>query len=86
MQLLPFPAENVIGSVMNTEPTTTSDLASLYHRAFADHGVRARWNLRPVEAPTHADALALTQALRTYGRMDGRRLAEQIEELCRAHR
>ena len=62
------------------------DLASLYRRAFAEYGVRALWNMRPVEEPTPADALAITKALRTHGRMDGRRLAERIEELCRAHR
>jgi len=41
--------------------------------------------MRPVEQPTPADALAITKALRTHGRIDGRRLAERIEELCRAH-
>jgi hypothetical protein len=40
--------------------------------------------MRPVEEPTQADALAITQALRMHGRMDGRRLAERIEALCRA--
>ncbi len=42
--------------------------------------------MRPVDQPTQADALAITQALRTHGRMDGRRLAERIEALCRAIR
>jgi len=49
-------------------------------------GTRALWNMRPVEVPTPADALAITKALRTHGRMDGRRLTERIEELCRADR
>jgi hypothetical protein len=71
---------------MSTEPAQPEDLASLYRRAFAEYGVRALWNLRPVEEPTPADAMAITRALRTYGRMEGRRLAERIEELCRAHR
>jgi len=66
----------------SAQPT---ELADLYHRAFADYGVRALWNMRPVDNPTPADALAITKALRTHGRMDGRRLAERIEELCRAH-
>jgi hypothetical protein len=35
-----------------------------------------------MENPTPADALAITKALRTHGGMEGRRLAEQIEELC----
>ena len=59
--------------------------ASLYGRAFEEYGARALWNMRPAGNPTRADALAITQALRTYGRMDGRKLAERIEELCRAH-
>jgi hypothetical protein len=42
---------------------------------------RGRSGLRPVKQPTSADALATTGALR----MDGRRLAESIEALCRAH-
>ena len=71
---------------MNTEPEQPEDLASLYRRAFAEYGARALWNMRPVEDPTPADALAITKALRTHGRMDGRRLAERIEELCRANR
>jgi len=62
------------------------DLVGLYRRAFAEHGVRALWNMRPVEKPTPADALAITRALRTHGRMEGRRLAERIEELCLADR
>ncbi|HXM42145.1 MAG TPA: hypothetical protein VN924_12895 [Bryobacteraceae bacterium] len=60
------------------------DLASLYHRAFKDYGSRALWNMRPIQDPTPADALAITKALRTHGGMDGRRLAEHIERLCRA--
>jgi hypothetical protein len=69
---------------MSSEPTQSESLASLYRRAFDEYGTRALWNMRLVEQPTPADALALTQALRTHGRMDGRRLAERIEELCRA--
>jgi hypothetical protein len=71
---------------MSTEPDKRDDLATLYRRAFAEYGTRALWNMRPVEDPTSADALAITKALRTHGRMDGRRLAERIEELCRANR
>jgi hypothetical protein len=70
---------------MRTEQTP-EDLASLYRRAFAEYGVRALWNMRPVEDPSPADALAITKALRTHGRMEGRRLAERIEALCRADR
>jgi len=42
--------------------------------------------MRQAEKPTPADALAITKALRTHGRMEGRRLAERIEELCLADR
>jgi hypothetical protein len=71
---------------MTTETQQPEGLASLYRRAFAEYGTRAVWNMRPVEDPTLADALAITEGLRTHGRMDGRRLAERIEELCRATR
>lgn len=72
-------------AAMSTEQQQPDDLASLYRRAFDEYGTRALWNMRPVRDPTPADALAITQALRTHGRMEGRRLAERIEELCRAH-
>lgn len=63
----------------------TDDIKALYERAFRDFGSAALWNMRPIPNPTRADALAITAALRTHGRMDGRRLAERIEALCRAH-
>ncbi len=72
-------------SVMTRNSTHLEDLGGLYRRAFAEYGVQALWNMHPVEKPTPADALAITKALRTHGRMDGRRLAERIEALCRAH-
>ena len=71
---------------MTTEPKQSEDLASLYRRAFAEYGQRALWNMRPVANPTPANALAITAALRTHGGMNGRCLAERIEELCRAPR
>ena len=69
---------------MTSEMPPSEDVGSLYRRAFAEYGPRALWNMRPVDDPTVADALAITKALRTYGGMDGRRLAESIERLCRA--
>ena len=69
---------------MNDTTTEPEDLANLYRRAFAEHGTQALWNMRPIEDPTPADALAITKALRTHGGMDGRRLAEHIERLCGA--
>ena len=49
---------------------------SLYRRAFAEYGPRALWNMRPIDDPTAADALAITKALRTYGGMEGRLAGE----------
>ncbi len=69
---------------MNTGPSQPEDLASLYHRAFAEHGARALWNKRELEAPTPADALVVARALRVEGNREARYLAEQIERACRA--
>ncbi len=69
---------------MNDAPPEPETFASLYHRAFAEYGTEALWNMRRIEDPTPADAMAITKALRTHGGMDGRRLAEQIEKVCRA--
>jgi hypothetical protein len=60
------------------------EIERLYRQAFAEYGAVALWNLRPVEHPTPGAALAITSALRTHGAMEGRRLAEHIERLCRA--
>ena len=60
------------------------DFVTLYRRAFAEYGTQALWNMRPIDDPTPADALAITKALRTHGGMVGRRLAERIENLCHA--
>jgi hypothetical protein len=68
--------------------TSKQELVNLYERAFRDFGTRALWNMQPVREPGPADALAITRALRTHAGIDGRRLAEKlaekIEELCRA--
>jgi hypothetical protein len=69
---------------MTAKPPQPDEFVTLYNRAFQQYGARALWNMRPVADPTPADALAITQSLRTYGGMDGRRLAEQIERLCGA--
>ncbi|HEY6431040.1 MAG TPA: hypothetical protein VIZ17_03595 [Acetobacteraceae bacterium] len=60
-----------------------TEIRALYRRAFRDFGSEALWNMRRVEQPTRADALAITGALRMHGRTDGRRLAERIEWICR---
>jgi hypothetical protein len=66
------------------EDDRTREIEALYRRAFREFGTIALWSMRPVAAPTTADVLAITQALRTHGTMAGRRLAERIEELCHA--
>ena len=69
---------------MSDTPRHSENFMSLYRRAFAEYGTQALWNMRPIEDPTPADALAITKALRTHGGMEGRRLAEQIERVCHA--
>ncbi len=69
-------------------PTTPeehqAEIERLYRQAFDEFGAIALWNMHRLEHPTPGDALAITKALRTHGTMDGRRLAERIEDLCRA--
>jgi hypothetical protein len=60
------------------------DYASLYRQAFERFGIIALWNKRAVDNPTAEDALVVARALRIEGNLDARRLAEQIEQACRA--
>ena len=60
------------------------EIERLYRQAFADYGAIALWNLKPAEVATPGAALAITPTLRTHGSMEGRRLAEALERLCRA--
>lgn len=60
------------------------DYRHLYQLAFARYSTQALWNMRPVLNPSPADVLAITRALRVHGGLDGRRLAEKIERICRA--
>jgi hypothetical protein len=69
---------------MTTEPAKPPDFASLYHRAFAEYGALALWNMRSFEAPSPEDALVVARALRLEGNLQARRLAEEIEHACRA--
>ena len=69
---------------MTTEPPGPPDFAALYRRAFAEYGTLASWNMRLFEAPTPEDALVVARALRMEGNLPARRLAEQIEQACRA--
>lgn len=61
-----------------------SEIEKLYRRAFAEHGPSALWSFRELAQPTAEDALAVARRLRIEGNMDARRLAEQIEQSCRA--
>lgn len=63
---------------------TAPELVDLYRTAFRLYGTSALWNRREFTDPAPQDVLAITQALRTHGGMDGRRLAEKIERICRA--
>ena len=69
---------------MNDPTTAAENLVALYYRAFEKFGASALWSSKPVPNPTPADALAITQSLRVEGNLEARRLAEQIERLCRA--
>ena len=62
----------------------SDSLCAFYREAFRDYGVRALWSSRPVERPTIADLLAITESLRVEGGVPGRRLAQRIVEACRA--
>ena len=69
---------------MENATQSTPELQALYRQAFAQFRTRALWNVQPQEHPTPGAALAITPALRQHGAMEGRRLAEEIERLCRA--
>jgi hypothetical protein len=71
---------------MSTEPEKPEDFVTLYRRAFEDFGASALWSSRPVRDPTPVDALAITRSLRVEGGLRARRLAEEIEQACRAAR
>jgi hypothetical protein len=69
---------------MSDERAQPGNYASLYHRAFAEYRIHALWNKRELEDPTPEDALVVARALRIEGNRQARRLAEQIEQACRA--
>lgn len=60
------------------------DFATLYRRAFAEYGTQALWNKRMLDNPTLEDALVVARALRIEGDREARKLAERIEQACRA--
>jgi hypothetical protein len=69
---------------MTDAPQQPENLVTLYRRAFEEFGASALWSSKPVPDPTPADALAITRSLRVEGNLEARRLAEQIEQACRA--
>jgi len=69
---------------MTDAPAQPADFVSLYRRAFEQFGASALWSSRAMSDPTPADALAITYTLRVEGDLQARRLAEQIEQACRA--
>ncbi len=69
---------------MKDEMTDPRQFQSLYRQAFLEFGTRALWNKRRLDAPTPDDALVVARALRIEGDREARRLAERIEQACRA--
>ncbi len=70
---------------MATETSVQApELLALYRQAFSEYRALALWNLRVFEDPSPEDALVVARALRIEGNMAARRLAERIEQACRA--
>ena len=69
---------------MSDPASQSTDFVALYRRAFEEFGRQALWNKRLLDAPQPEDALVIARALRIEGNLDARRLAEQIEQACRA--
>jgi hypothetical protein len=66
------------------ETSELQEFRSLYRRAFAEYRSHALWNKRFLDEPTKDDALVVARALRIEGNREARRLAEEIEQACRA--
>jgi hypothetical protein len=69
---------------LGAEKSAPSEVARLYHHAFAEFGTHALWNWREMEQPTITQALTIADSLRVEGNRQARALAVQIEEACRA--
>lgn len=68
---------------MDDQSTEPEGFVSLYRRAFAEFGTQALWNKRMLKQPKPEDALVVARALRIEGDRNARKLAEQIERVCR---
>jgi len=66
------------------EQSAQASFIDLYRRAFREFGAQALWNKRCLETPEPDDALVIARALRIEGNREARRLAEQLEQACRA--
>jgi hypothetical protein len=64
--------------------TAPDEIARLYRRAFREFGTQALWSRRPIEKPTIAQALVISEGLRQEGNVRSRALAAEIEQACRA--
>ena len=80
---MPYPEDGAAPMTIS-EPVDAPDFVILYRRAFEEFGGAALWSSQPVSDPTTEDALAITHSLRVEGNLQARRLAEQIEQACRA--
>lgn len=69
---------------MHPSPPKVANLAALYRRAFDEYGTQALWNKRVLDNPQPDDALVIARALRIEGDLGARKLAEEIEQACRA--
>ncbi len=69
---------------MTIEPAEAQNFVSLYRRAFEQYGTHALWNKRLLDDPATDDALVVARALRIEGDREARKLAELIEQACRA--
>jgi hypothetical protein len=67
-----------------SEKPAPEAVAALYRQAFLEFGSQALWSSQPSPHPTLASVLAITESLRVEGNRDARRLAERLEEACRA--
>jgi hypothetical protein len=69
---------------LGSEIPAPEEVVRLYELAFDEFGAQALWSTRRFKNPTAAAALAITESLRVEGNLAARRLAEQIEQACRA--
>lgn len=72
------------GKAAGATAEAPADFVRLYQKAFQSYRMHALWNKSFLDTPSKDDALAIARALRIEGDREARRLAEQIEQACRA--